>query len=503
MRILCTLGLMSAAVIVGPLAIGQDLVNAGAFVTVQPGASLYAGTGGLRNLAGSTFTNAGSVRVDGPLANPGTLDLSTGTLEARGDLTNTGTLRPGTAVVTFSGAADQLLTPGGATLYQVLVNKPTAGANTLRLAGDLTVSHLLTLANGLVTTKSAGTVFTLRLPAGASLSGEASGRYVLGALQIIRNGVGGSAAVDFGHGAVLNPQGNALGTVSITRTAGLLTPNVSYGTNLGATAKGIDRVWAVSPAAQPAAGAPVQLTLAWLPDNDNGLTGFAAARMWQQPAAGQPWTGVGPATDASARSLTASPAALNRFTVSNAANPLPVTLLDFTAQAEGAGVRLAWATASELNNAGFGVERSADGLVFAPLATVAGAGTSSTRHDYALLDARLPAGAALLYYRLAQTDHSGAVVHSPVRAVHLRPTAAAFVVYPTRVGAGQNSSYRYTGPAGPGTLLVTDLVGRVVRRQPVDGRTQGEVPLAGLARGEYLLRYVLEKSRFDGRCVVE
>ena len=309
--------------------------------------------------------------------------------------------------------------------------------------------------------------------------------------------------MDFGHGAALNPQGNALGTVSITRTAGLLTPDVSYGTNLGATAKGIDRIWTVSPAAQPAAGAPTQLTLAWLPDNDNGLAGFASARMWQQPAAGQPWTGVGPATDASARSLTASPTALNRFTVSNAANPLPVTLLDFTARAEGASVRLAWATASELNNDGFGVERSTNGLVFAPLATVAGAGTSSARHAYTLLDARLPAGATLLYYRLAQTDHSGAVLHSPVRAVHLRPESAAFEVYPTRVSAGQNSAYRYTGPVGPGTLLVTDLLGRVVRRQPVDGRTLGEVPLAGLARGEYLLRYGLAMRRFDGRCVVE
>ncbi|MEB0288877.1 hypothetical protein QN355_20305, partial [Cryobacterium sp. 10S3] len=78
-----------------------------------------------------------------PLANPGTLDLSTGALEVRGDFANSGTLTPSTSPITFSGPADQLLTPGGATFYQVLVNKPSAGANTLRLVGDLTVSNAL------------------------------------------------------------------------------------------------------------------------------------------------------------------------------------------------------------------------------------------------------------------------------------------------------------------------------------------------------------------------
>ncbi|QKG51954.1 hypothetical protein [Hymenobacter sp. BRD67] len=91
----------------------QDLTNAGATVTVQPGATLYVGSGGLLNQAAGTLTNTGTLRVDGSLTNPGTLDLSTGTLEVRGDLANTGTLLPGTSAVTFSGVANQLLTPAG------------------------------------------------------------------------------------------------------------------------------------------------------------------------------------------------------------------------------------------------------------------------------------------------------------------------------------------------------------------------------------------------------
>ena len=461
------------------------------------------GSGGLSNQVGGTLTNAGTLRVDGPLANSGTLDLGIGTLEVRSDLTNTGTLTPGTSPVTFSGTADQLLTPGGATLYQLLLNKPTAGANTLRLAADLTVSNQLSLSNGLITTKNGGTVFTLRLPNGASLRNEGPGRYVLGSLEITRSAVSG-AAVDFGHRAVLDPTTNNLGTVAITRTAGLLTDDVSRGVNLTTpNYKGIDRIWTILPATPPSAA--VQLTLSWLADNDNGIADFTQAQIFQQSAAGQPWAGLGPVANASgSRSLSMSPTTLSRFTVSNAANPLPVTLVDFTARAEGpTAARLTWATASELNNAGFAVERSLDARVFQGIGTVAGAGTSSVRHDYTLLDNKLPAGATLLYYRLRQTDVSGTLTYSPVRAVALVPLVAGFVVYPNRVPTGQVATYLYTGPAEVGTLQVLDLLGRVVRTAAVDGRTQGEVPLAGLAIGSYLLRYTTAMASFGGRCVVE
>ena len=481
----------------------QDLVNSGAVIMVQPGAVLYVGTGGLTNQSG-TLTNAGTVRVEGPLTNPGTLDLSTGGLEVRGDLVNSGTLLPGTSPVTFSGTADQLLTPGGATLYQLLLNKPTAGANTLRLAADLTVSNQLSLSNGLISTKNGTVVSTLRLPNGATLSGEATGRYVLGALEITRSAVSG-AAVDFGHGAVLDPSTNNLGIVAITRVAGLSTADVSFGQNLNnAGLKGIDRLWTVVPTTQPAANAPVQLTLSWLTDNDNGIADFTQARIYQQAAAGQPWAVRGPVANASSRSLSMSPTTLSRFTVSNEANPLPVTLLDFAARAEGpAAVRLAWATATEQNNAGFTVERSLDARGFAAIGTVAGAGTSTTRHDYTLLDSQLPAGATLLYYRLRQTDVSGDFSYSPMRSVALAAQVAGFVVYPTRVATGQAATYLYTGPAEAGTLEIFNVIGQVLGTVALDGRAQGAVPLAGLATGVYFLRYTGPAGRFTTRCVVE
>ena len=204
--------------------VAQYLTDSGAAITVQTGATLHVGTGGLSNQFG-TLTNAGTLRVDGPL------DLNTGALEVRSDLTNTSILTPGTSPVTFGGTTDQLLTLPGATLYQMPVTKVTAGANLLRLTGDLTVSNLLSISNGLVNTKNGSTVNPLRLPNGTALSGETTGRYVLGALEITRNAMSGTP-MDFGHGVVLNPTTTNLGTVVITRRAGLLTADVSYGSSL-------------------------------------------------------------------------------------------------------------------------------------------------------------------------------------------------------------------------------------------------------------------------------
>jgi hypothetical protein len=170
--------------------------------------------------------------------------------------------------------------------------------------------------------------------------------------------------------------------------------------------------------------------------------------------------------------------------------PLPVQLREFTARAEGpAAVRLAWATATELNNAGFTLERSTDGRGFANVGTVDGAGTSNTAHSYTFLDGKLPAGANLLYYRLRQTDTNGTAAYSPVRTVALNgaANAAQLQVYPNP--AHGTVWARVLGPAPTAPLQLFDSVGRLVRTQSASA-TDNEtlVSLTGLPAGLYVLR---------------
>lgn len=96
-------------------------------------------------------------------------------------------------------------------------------------------------------------------------------------------------------------------------------------------------------------------------------------------------------------------------------DPMPVTLVSFSARAENAIVRLAWRTTSETDNAGFYIERSTDAFNWYDIGFVDGHATTSVTKDYMFLDEKPVAG--LSYYRLRQTDFDGTTERSRVAAV--------------------------------------------------------------------------------------
>ena len=445
------------------------LTNADATLTVTSGAVLYV-AGSVQNAASSTFTSAGTVQLTGDLTNAGTL-ASTGAL-------------------LFSGAQDQTFTPGAATVTNLtLGNTGAVGANRLILAGNLTVSSLLTLTKGLVRTQGIGAgapLYTLSLPSGGQVQGEGAGQYVQGRLAITRAAVNASTgSVDFTNSLVLNPNGQDLGGVTVTRTAGLQTAGVSYGTNVGGTTKGIDRVWQVTTGQPVNTATPVSTTVSWVLDDDNGFNPATSAQLWRADQASGPWAPQGVAASASARSFTANTTQLGVLTVSNTSQPLPVTLVSFTAQAQGPDGLLRWTTASELRNAYFGVESSTDGTVFQALGQVAGQGTSSQAHAYQWLDHGLARyGAQVVYYRLRQVDLDGTVTYSPVRSVAVPPaTGLALYPNPTRAAA------TLTGTEPGAQIRVYDALGRLVLAATADAAGTAALRLPpGLAQGVYLVR---------------
>ena len=66
--------------------------------------------------------------------------------------------------------------------------------------------------------------------------------------------------------------------------------------------------------------------------------------------------------------------------------PVPVELTSFTAQAKSKGVVLQWTTATETNNHGFEIERSADGENFYRVGFVQGSGTTTKIQSYSFTD---------------------------------------------------------------------------------------------------------------------
>ncbi len=478
-------------------AAAQTVYNNGATIATTPGTLLTISGGGYQQTAGSTLQTDGTTRVDGNVqaAATSTLNLGVGDLEVVGDVTNLGTTTStNTGTLRLTGPANQTVDVNGGTVGQLIVNKGIASADTVRVPSDLNVSGQVQLLDGMVRTAIGSAVV---LPDGATFSGEGSGQYVQGNLRVTRAAVSGASAVDFQNGVVINPQSNALGDVVVNRAAGLSALDVTFGQNPNnATFQGIDRIWTITPQNQPAPGQPADLTLSWLPENDNGLTPvqLLSAAPWRRATPAAPWERVGGYQDASARTITVATEEFSEWTVAAESEPLPVELLSFDATRVGDAALLQWVTASERNSAYFEVEASTNGREFRPIGRVTAQGNSTQRHSYELRDPRLLAYRAdLVYYRLRQVDHDGSVASSPIRT--LRVTGKAdftATAWPNPFdGSGVQLQVRSGGEV-PVELTLFDAVGRLVQQRTVavsPGTAQVALPeTTTLPVGVYILR---------------
>ncbi len=145
--------------------------------------------------------------------------------------------------------------------------------------------------------------------------------------------------------------------------------------------------------------------------------------------------------------------------------PLPVKLLSFTARATGTGIQLNWATAQEVNNAFFTVERSVDGVRFESIATVAGAGNSNQVIQYAYTD--VSATGNKVYYRLTQTDIDGNFTRSVVQVLHLEDKEQQISIFPNPV----QNQFKVVLPNGvkEAVLSIFDAKGMLLQQQRITG----------------------------------
>ena len=117
---------------------------------------------------------------------------------------------------------------------------------------------------------------------------------------------------------------------------------------------------------------------------------------------------------------------------------VPVELTSFTASADFGVVELQWITATETNNQGFEVQRSAGGE-FETIAFVNGNGTTTQSQVYTYTDRSVNIGS--YSYRLKQVDFNGTFEYSGVVEVDV-PAPAVFAL-------DQN----YPNPFNPSTMI--------------------------------------------------
>ncbi|MBK8564073.1 MAG: T9SS type A sorting domain-containing protein [Saprospiraceae bacterium] len=123
---------------------------------------------------------------------------------------------------------------------------------------------------------------------------------------------------------------------------------------------------------------------------------------------------------------------------------LPVELMSFDYEIERNEVKLFWRTASELDNAGFDIERSEDGANFRSIGWVDGHGNSSAERSYEFMDKDLSQGKAY-YYRLRQVDFSGKKDYSKVITAKLGGgSVVVSELYPNPTNSAKKVSLDFT-----------------------------------------------------------
>ena len=119
--------------------------------------------------------------------------------------------------------------------------------------------------------------------------------------------------------------------------------------------------------------------------------------------------------------------------------PIPVELTSFTTSIVNGKVLVSWQTATEINNAGFNLERSKDNLSYNEIAFIPGHGTTTYKSEYSYTDN--PTLSGKYYYRLKQVDLDGSFEYSDIVEVDVN--------IPIKFLLDQN----YPNPFNPSTTI--------------------------------------------------
>lgn len=145
---------------------------------------------------------------------------------------------------------------------------------------------------------------------------------------------------------------------------------------------------------------------------------------------------------------------------------IPVELTSFTSDVSGNDIYLNWATASEINNKGFEVERSLKSklksqIKWTKTGFVEGHGTTAEKHIYSFTDNDLPAGG--YFYRLKQIDYDGACEYSDIVGADVNPPdeLILFQNYPNPFNPSTTIEYQIPNMEFV-TLKIYDVLGNEI-----------------------------------------
>lgn len=404
-----------------------------------------------------------------------TLTLPTGVvLTVTGDVSGAGVVN---GIVRIGGSTPINIT-GNISIAQLEMNNITGAT----LQANITVTSQLIFNAGRIQT----TNNTITLAQGATAVSNAATSYLQTANQV--NATGGLVQ-QVGGTAVLFPVGNSnYSPVTLTNSGTATNFTVrsfeqvlADGTAGAAinTNQKVNKTWSIVPTNTN--GLNVSATFSWSgADEDAGFNRNSAAVARNSGGGFNNWIRVSNntmATGSNPYSITAN--GLSNFVVfgvfSDAA-VLPVNWLNFTGVSRGRVNLLQWRTGNEVNNRGFHVQRSLDGINFTDVAFVAAAGTANG--NYTFTD---DFQNRKIYYRLQQVDNDGRFSFSTIIIVEQKGNGGLISITPNPVTDAVFINADGVNNTENVSVLVYNTQGTLLASQ------QGSVPTIA-ARLKYVLQ---------------
>jgi hypothetical protein len=192
----------------------------------------------------------------------------------------------------------------------------------------------------------------------------------------------------------------------------------------------------------------------------------------------------------------------SQFMLVSPATTLPVNLLIFDAKPANRSILLNWSTAQEVNNKGFGIERSDDGVHYKNIGWINGQINSLDRSDYNYQDNFVQPGLTY-YYRLRQTDLDAREKLSVIRQAKLTKAGLAITLSPNP--AKGRVSLFISGSRQLADVSLVNGNGQVVRTWKKLNATDlpASLNVSGLAAGLYLVNINLPGEKRVEKLLIE
>ena len=497
--------------------------------------------GGFSKNTGSTFIftkGTGTVEITGTttltelndfhnLTFTGATTLSTD-ITVSGNFAHNAAFVPNSKRVTFNGTADQTIS-GSATpsFYNVTVNK---SGGKLILGRPININNNLTLTSSNIELG----MHNLTMVSGSTISGGSASSYIKA------DGTGKLFMTVYKNSSTVFPIGinpyipltiklpNAASTPSSVEFAVGAESGVKNSANTSTsylTSNAVNNSWDVTPGT---AVNDVIISLAW-PSSQN-LTSYNASNSFivyrEKKATGVAsiWASTSGTTpsniSATAPNYSQSTPTFN-FPVANMASefavgdgasqfgtsvPLPVEFISFTATKQGADMAmLNFSTAWEVNNAGFEVERSTNGISWNKIGFVPGHGNTTEIKNYAFETSLANVNSAVVYYRLKQIDFNGQFEYSATRTIRLSAAAAKAVsVYPNPATSRISVSLEGVAAGEMAKISVMDMSGKILisaNQMVEEGNFTVDMNIDNLTKGNYIVNISSASANYNTKLV--